>query len=62
MVLTLEQTAANTLAILAVRGTELIPKSPINTTMITSRGLVGNEVQWTTDENDRHHASCGDNI
>ncbi|KAJ4357267.1 uncharacterized protein N0V89_001842 [Didymosphaeria variabile] len=53
--------AAHVLSILATRGTEFIPKNPVNAT-ITSRGLVGREIQWTTDEHDRHLATCGNNI
>jgi hypothetical protein len=49
------------LSILATRGTEFIPKSPVNAT-ITTRGLMGREIEWTTDEHDGHLATCGNNI
>ncbi|KAF2741234.1 aminopeptidase-like protein Y [Polyplosphaeria fusca] len=53
--------AAHVLSILATKGQDLIPKSPVNATMITSRGLIGREIEWTKDENERHLATCGDN-
>ncbi|KAF2007495.1 aminopeptidase-like protein Y [Amniculicola lignicola CBS 123094] len=54
--------AAHVLSILAIKGTDLIPKSTVNATMFTSRGLVGREIQWTRDENERHLATCGNEI
>ncbi|KAK7189369.1 hypothetical protein DPSP01_005941 [Paraphaeosphaeria sporulosa] len=53
--------AAHVLSILATRGTEFIPKSPINATM-TARGLMGRDIEWTIDEEDRHLGTCGNNV
>ncbi|CBX93668.1 hypothetical protein IAQ61_003559 [Plenodomus lingam] len=55
--------AAHVLSILATKGTELIPQSPVNASMITSRGLVGIEPQWTVPvEGDDHSSTCGHEI
>lgn len=50
--------AAHVLSILAVRGDKIIPKSPVNATM----GIVRREIEWTKDENERHLATCGNEI
>ncbi|KAF2799229.1 aminopeptidase-like protein Y [Melanomma pulvis-pyrius CBS 109.77] len=52
---------AHVLSILATRGEEIIPKSPVNATMITSRGLIGREIEWTKSDEERH-VVCGNNI
>ncbi|KAF2265432.1 aminopeptidase-like protein Y [Lojkania enalia] len=54
--------AAHVLSILATKGQEIIPKSPVNAAMFTSRGLVGRDIEWTKDENERHLATCGNEI
>ncbi|EUC38193.1 hypothetical protein COCCADRAFT_32656 [Bipolaris zeicola 26-R-13] len=52
--------AAHVLSILATRGETIIPKSPINTTMITARGIIGVEPRWTVpEEGEKHLATCG---
>ncbi|KAL5118090.1 hypothetical protein ACEQ8H_003925 [Pleosporales sp. CAS-2024a] len=52
--------AAHVLSILSTRGDEFIPKSPVNASMITSRGLSGMEVGWTAPEpGERHTGTCG---
>jgi hypothetical protein len=51
------QAAAHVLSILATKGTELIPKSPANATMIERR-----DIEWTLEEEDRHLGTCGHNV
>ncbi|KAF2704065.1 aminopeptidase-like protein Y [Pleomassaria siparia CBS 279.74] len=55
------KTAAHVLSILATRGEQIIPKSTVNATMITSRGLIGREIEWTAPGIDEHHVVCGNN-
>ena len=55
------QAAAHVLSILATKGTEIIPKSPVNTTMITSRGLIGKEIQFFIPEGESH-LDCGGEV
>jgi Zn-dependent M28 family amino/carboxypeptidase len=58
-----DQAAAHVLSILSTRGNELIPKSPVNASMITSRGLTGMELQWTVPEpGERHVGTCGKEV
>ncbi|KAF2867926.1 aminopeptidase-like protein Y [Massariosphaeria phaeospora] len=55
--------AAHVLSILATEGEQLIPKSPVNATMITSRGLIGrSDIQWTQDPSERHTGTCGHDV
>ncbi|KAH9881833.1 hypothetical protein J1614_001004 [Plenodomus biglobosus] len=55
--------AAHVLSILATIGEDLIPHSPVNASMITSRGLVGVESQWTVPaEGEGHLSTCGHEI
>ncbi|KAI8942388.1 hypothetical protein NX059_000462 [Plenodomus lindquistii] len=55
--------AAHVLSILATRGEELIPKSPVNASMITARGLIGVEPQWTVPaEGEAHLSTCGHEV
>ncbi|KAF2761980.1 aminopeptidase-like protein Y [Pseudovirgaria hyperparasitica] len=54
------KTAANTLAQLAVRGTELIPKVLANSTMAMPRDLP--QIQWSEFDEERHLAGCGHDI
>lgn len=49
--------AAHVLSILATKGTELIPKSPANGTMVERR-----DIEWTLDDQDRHLGTCGHNV
>jgi hypothetical protein len=58
----LYQTVAHVLSILATKGTEIIPQSPVNATMITSRGLIGREIEWTKGGTEERHVVCGNNI
>jgi hypothetical protein len=59
----IEQAAAHVLSILSTRGEELIPKSPVNTSMITSRGLIGIEPIWIApEEGERHLSTCGHEV
>ena len=55
------QAAAHVLSILATKGTEIIPKSPVNSTMITSRGLIGKEIEFFIPEGERH-LDCGGEV
>ncbi|KAF1958679.1 aminopeptidase-like protein Y [Byssothecium circinans] len=48
--------AAHVLSVLATRGQEIIPKSPVNSTMV-----VGREIQWTIPEGERHR-DCGGEV
>ncbi|KAF2643379.1 aminopeptidase-like protein Y [Massarina eburnea CBS 473.64] len=52
---------AHVLSILATKGHEIIPKSPVNSTMFAERGLVGREFQLKTDEGERH-LGCGGEV
>lgn len=55
--------AAHVLSILATNGQDFIPPSPVNASMITSRGLTGVEVQWTVPETgERHTGTCGHEV
>ncbi|ORY19687.1 aminopeptidase-like protein Y [Clohesyomyces aquaticus] len=54
--------AAHVLSILATKGQDIIPKSPVNGTMISSRGLVGSEIEWTTMDGDQHLGTCGHDV
>ncbi|KAH7126641.1 aminopeptidase-like protein Y [Dendryphion nanum] len=55
--------AAHVLSILATKGEQLIPKSPVNSTLITGRGLaVRDEIEWTKGDDERHLATCGNDI
>ncbi|KAL6161598.1 hypothetical protein ACJQWK_08153 [Exserohilum turcicum] len=55
--------AAHVLSILATRGEEFIPKSPVNASMITARGIIGVEPRWTLpEEGDMHLATCGHDV
>ncbi|KAH8728651.1 aminopeptidase-like protein Y [Phaeosphaeriaceae sp. PMI808] len=55
--------AAHVLSILATKGEEIIPKSPVSSSMITPRGLTGVEVQWTSpDLGEKHVGTCGHEI
>ncbi|KAF2273653.1 aminopeptidase-like protein Y [Westerdykella ornata] len=55
--------AAHVLSILATRGQEIIPKSPVNASMISSRGLIPRQdIKWTVEEGERHLATCGNDI
>ncbi|KAF2021610.1 leupeptin-inactivating enzyme 1 precursor [Aaosphaeria arxii CBS 175.79] len=52
------KTAAHVLSILATKGHQIIPKSPVNAT-VSSRGLIGrNAVTWTLGEDERHLGTC----
>ena len=57
LLLTRIQAAAHVLSILATQGTELIPKSPANATMIERR-----DIEWTLEKEDRHLGTCGHNV
>jgi hypothetical protein len=51
------------LSILATRGEQIIPKSPVNASMITERGISGMEIPWTVpDEGEGHLLTCGQEI
>jgi hypothetical protein len=55
--------AAHVVSILATKGHEIIPKSPVNASMITARGLTGLELPWTVPEpNERHLLTCGQEV
>jgi Zn-dependent M28 family amino/carboxypeptidase len=55
--------AAHVLSILATRGQEFIPKSPVNASMITERGITGFETRWTVpEEGEGHLATCGHEV
>ncbi|KAF1846810.1 aminopeptidase-like protein Y [Cucurbitaria berberidis CBS 394.84] len=55
--------AAHVLSILATKGEQLIPKSSVNASMISSRGLMGIEPRWTVpDEGERHLSTCGHEV
>ncbi|CAO2654670.1 Nn.00g114030.m01.CDS01 [Neocucurbitaria sp. VM-36] len=55
--------AAHVLAILSTKGEQLIPKSPVNASMITSRGLIGIEPRWTVpEEGEKHLSTCGHEV
>lgn len=54
------KTAAHVLSILATKGTKIIPKSFVDATMFTSRGLVGREILW--DAGEERHAVCGNDV
>ncbi|KAF2467161.1 aminopeptidase-like protein Y [Lindgomyces ingoldianus] len=54
--------AAHVLSVLATKGEQIIPKSPVNSTTITSRGLTRTEIEWTTMEDDKHLATCGHDV
>ncbi|KAH6614159.1 leupeptin-inactivating enzyme 1 precursor [Boeremia exigua] len=55
--------AAHVLSILATKGTEIIPKSPANATMLTSRSLGGFELPWTVPaDGERHLLTCGEEV
>lgn len=55
--------AAHVLSVLATKGHEFIPKSPVNASMITPRGLTGIELAWTVPEADeRHLLTCGQEV
>jgi Zn-dependent M28 family amino/carboxypeptidase len=55
--------AAHVLSVLATRGQDFIPPSPVNASMISSRGLTGMEVQWTVPElGERHTGTCGHEV
>ncbi|KAF2747662.1 aminopeptidase-like protein Y [Sporormia fimetaria CBS 119925] len=55
--------AAHVLSILAMTGHEIIPKSTVNATMLTSRGLIGrDDVLWTVPEPGDRHVTCGNDI
>jgi hypothetical protein len=48
------------LSVLSTRGGEFIPKSPVNASMITPRGLATLDIQWTApEEGERHTGTCG---
>lgn len=49
--------AAHVVSILAMSGTDLIPKSPANGTMVERR-----DVEWTIEDEDRHLGTCGHNV
>jgi Zn-dependent M28 family amino/carboxypeptidase len=54
--------AAHVLSVLAIEGTELIPKSPVNAT-VSKRELMGREeIQWSIMEDDLHLATCGHDV
>jgi hypothetical protein len=62
-VLTIWQAAAHVLSILSTRGQDFIPKSPVNASMITARGLTGIDIQWTApSEGEKHVGTCGHNV
>jgi hypothetical protein len=51
------------LSILATRGEQIIPKSTVNASMITGRGIVGVEPRWTLpDEGEGHLSTCGHEV
>ncbi|EDU46237.1 leupeptin-inactivating enzyme 1 precursor [Pyrenophora tritici-repentis] len=55
--------AAHVLSILAMRGEEIIPKSPVNTSMVTKSGIMGVETVWTVpEEGEMHLATCGHDV
>ncbi|KAJ4366054.1 hypothetical protein N0V95_000281 [Ascochyta clinopodiicola] len=55
--------AAHVLSILATKGHEIIPKSPVNASMISTRGLTGIELPWTVPEDgERHLLTCGQEV
>ncbi|CAA9965117.1 Peptidase M28 multi-domain protein [Pyrenophora teres f. maculata] len=55
--------AAHVLSILATRGEEIIPKSPVNASMITNKGIMGVEPVWTVPgEGEMHLATCGHDV
>jgi Zn-dependent M28 family amino/carboxypeptidase len=55
--------AAHVLSILATRGQDFIPKSPVNASMITERGIMGFETRWTIPgEGEAHLATCGHDV
>ena len=55
--------AAHVLSILATKGHEIIPKSPANATMLTTRSLGGVELPWTVPgDGERHLLTCGQEV
>jgi len=55
--------AAHVLSILATRGEQIIPKSPVNASMITERGIIGVEPRWTLPaEGEMHLSTCGHEV
>jgi hypothetical protein len=50
------------LSILAVSGTELIPKSPANVTLNARSLMEREEIQWSILEGDLHLATCGHDV
>jgi len=55
--------AAHVLSVLATRGEQIIPKSPVNATMITSRGLGELDIEWTVPaEGEKHTGTCGHDV
>jgi hypothetical protein len=55
--------AAHVLSILATKGHEIIPKSPSNATMLTTRSLGGMELPWTVPaDGERHLLTCGQEV
>ncbi|KAF2631152.1 aminopeptidase-like protein Y [Macroventuria anomochaeta] len=55
--------AAHVLSILATKGHEIIPKSPVNATMLTTRSLGGIELPWTVPtDGERHLLTCGQEV
>jgi Zn-dependent M28 family amino/carboxypeptidase len=54
---------AHVLSILATEGHKFIPKSPVNASMITPRGLTGFELPWTVPApEERHLLTCGQEV
>jgi len=55
--------AAHVLSILATKGHEIIPKSPVNATMLSTRSLGGMELPWTVPaDGERHLLTCGQEV
>jgi hypothetical protein len=51
------------LSVLATRGEEIIPKSPVNASMVTERGIIGVEPRWTLPgEGEGHLLTCGQEV
>lgn len=55
--------AAHVLSVLATTGQDNIPKSPVNATMLTTRGIQGMEIEWTAPaEGEKHTGTCGHDV
>lgn len=55
--------AAHVLSVLATKGHEFIPKSYVNASMVSARGLTGIELPWTVpEEGERHLLTCGQEV